>query len=131
MAGTTAAPVPAPSPPVTVTTPAPTARRTVHARFVIKWRWDGHGTVIRAIRVRGLPRRARLAVSCQGRRCPRIRAHATGPKRIASLLKRLVGRRFAPGDVMLITVAAPGLRRERIQLHIRRGRVPLARLLKS
>ena len=32
---------------------------------------------------------------------------------------------------MLITVTAPGLKRERIQLHIRRRRVPLARLLRN
>jgi hypothetical protein len=33
--------------------------------------------------------------------------------------------------VMSITVTAPGLERERIQLHIRRARVPLARLLQN
>jgi hypothetical protein len=131
IAGTTPAPPPTPAPPVTVTTPAPKAPGAVRARFVIKWHWDGRGTVIRAIRVRGLPRRPRLAVSCAGHGCPRIRAHATGAKRIASLLKRLVGRRFAPGDVMLMTVTAPALKPERISLHIRRARVPLARLLTS
>lgn len=131
IAGTMPIPPPTPAPPVTVTTPAPKAPGAVRARFVIKWHWDGHSTVIRAIRVRGLPRRPRLAVSCAGHGCPRIRAHATGARRIRSLLKRLVGERFAPGDVMLITVSAPGLERERISLHIRRARVPLARLLKN
>jgi len=45
------------------------------------------------------------------------------------VLKKLAGSRFVPGDVMLITVRSPGLRRERIQVHIRRRKVPLARLV--
>jgi hypothetical protein len=120
-----------PSPPVTVTTPVPTAPGAIHARFVINWRWDGHGTVLRSIHVRGLPHGAHVSLGCTGPHCPRIRASATGSRRIARLLKNLAGRRFTPGDVMGITVTAPGRRRERIQLHIRRQRVPLARLLKG
>ncbi len=108
-----------------------TAAGAVHARFVIRWRWDGRGTVLRSIRVRDLPHLARVSVSCRGPQCPPVRASATGPTRVAHLLEKLAGRRFAPGDVMSITVMAPRLRRERIQLHIRRARVPLARLLKG
>jgi hypothetical protein len=130
MVGGVAPPV-IPAPPVTVTTPVPTAPGAVHARFVIKWRWDGQGTVLRSIDVRGLPPHPRLSVSCHGAHCPRIRATARGRGRIGTLLKRLAGRRFAPGDVMLITVSARGRRRERIQVRIRRQRVPLARLLKG
>jgi hypothetical protein len=118
-----------PAPPVILTTPTPKGPRTIRARFVIKWRWDGLGTVLRSIRVRGLPPRPRLAVSCAGPDCPRIRGHETGRRRIVALLARLAGQRFAPGDVVRITVTAPGLRAERIQLRIRRQRVPLARLL--
>ena len=93
-----------PSPPVTVTTPVPQAPGAIHARFVINWGWDGHGIVLRTIHVRGLPHGARVSVSCAGPQCPHIRASATGPRRIVRLLTALRGRRFAPGDLMGITV---------------------------
>jgi hypothetical protein len=112
------------------TTPAPSGRRTLHARFTISWRWSGATTVLRSIRVAKLPRNAHVAVRCAGRRCPRIRAGASGPRRVATLLHRLGGRRFRAGQRLLITVTAPRRRAERIELQIRDGRLPRARLLK-
>ena len=120
-----------PAPLVIVTTPVPRTPGTIHARFVIRWGWDGRRIVLRSIRARGLPRRAHVALGCTGPACPHIMGRAAGRGYIVALLRRLVGRRFAPGDVMSITVRAPGLRREPIQLRIRRQRVPLARLLKG
>ncbi|MGH2891948.1 MAG: hypothetical protein ACRDPM_01585 [Solirubrobacteraceae bacterium] len=112
-----------------VTTPAPSARRTPHARFVISWRWHGATTVLRSIRVQHLTRRARVAVRCVGRHCPRIRAHATGPRKVRALLRRLAGRHLQAGQSLLLTVTAPHLRPERIRLQMRDGHVPLAKLL--
>ena len=76
------------------TTPNPSGRRAIHARFTISWRWNGATTTLRSIRVQHLPRAARLTVRCTGRHCPRLRASATGPRRVATLLRRLAGRRL-------------------------------------
>jgi hypothetical protein len=111
------------------TTPAPSGRRTPHARFVISWRWRGATTVLRSIRVQHLARTARVTVRCAGRHCPRIRAHATGPRKVRALLRHLAGRRLKAGQSLLITVTAPHHEAERIQLQIRNGRAPLAKLL--
>lgn len=112
------------------TTPNPTGRHALHARFVITWHWRGATTVLRSIRVTHLARRARVAVRCTGLRCPRLRAHATGPRKVAALLKRLAARRLHAGQSLLITVTAPHHRAERIRLDIRNGRKPRARLLR-
>jgi hypothetical protein len=111
------------------TTPAPSGRGTPHARFVISWRWHGATTVLRSIRVAHLPRRARVAVRCAGRHCPRLRAHATGARKVRAMLRHLAGRHLSAGQSLLITVTAPHLRAERIRLQMRNGRVPRATLL--
>ena len=111
------------------TTPNPSGRRATHARFTISWRWNGATTVLRSIRVTHLPRNAHVAVRCAGRHCPRVGAGATGPRRVATLLHRLGGRRFRAGQRLLITVTEPRHRAERIALGIRNGRIPSARLL--
>jgi hypothetical protein len=129
MIGGVAPPTTTPAPTVTVTTPVPSAPGAVHAQFVIAWRWDGHETVLRSIHVHRLPPAPLLSVSCRGPACPRVHTTASGRRHVVSVLQKLAGSRFVPGDVMLITVRSPGLRRERIQVHIRRRKVPLARLV--
>lgn len=89
------------------TTPAPSGRRSLHARFVISWRWDGASTLLRSIRVTRLLRSARVAVHCAGKHCPRLRASAKGPRTVATMLRKLGGRRFRAGQSLLITVTAP------------------------
>ena len=37
------------------TTPNPSGRRAIHARFTISWRWNGATTTLRSIRVQHLP----------------------------------------------------------------------------
>jgi hypothetical protein len=111
------------------TTPAPSGRRTPHARFVISWRWRGATTVLRSIRVEHLARSARVALRCAGRHCPRLRAGARGPRRVRKMLHKLAGRRLRSGQSLLITVTVSHQRPERIRLQIRNGQVPLARLL--
>ncbi len=112
------------------TTPNPTGRGALHARFVISWSWNGSTTLLRRIRVSHLPRNARVSVRCAGMHCPRLRASAIGPRRVATLLTRLAGRRLRAGQSLLITVAARRHRPERIEVRIRSGRMPLARLVK-
>ena len=112
------------------TTPAPTGRRALHARFVISWHWKGAQTVLRSIRVTHLLRGARVAVACAGTRCPRVNAAARGARKVATLLRRLQGRRLRAGQTLLIGVTARGHAAERIAIKIRKGRKPSARLVR-
>ena len=58
--------------------------------------------------------------------CPRpVKLTAKGPKRIHALLKKLIGRRYRTGDVLLVSFTAKGLHRERARITIRSGRKPL------
>ncbi|HEY6523775.1 MAG TPA: hypothetical protein VIY10_08420, partial [Solirubrobacteraceae bacterium] len=111
------------------TTPNPKGRRALHARFVISWRWSGATTVLRSLRVTHLLRGARVAVRCSGKHCPRIRAAATGARKVTTTLRRLDGRRLRAGQTLLITVTARHHAAERIAVEIRNGRKPSARLL--
>ncbi len=111
------------------TTPAPSGRRALHARFVISWRWAGATTLLRSIRVTHLPRSARVAVHCAGKRCPRLRASAKGPHKVATMLRKLGGRRLRAGQALFITVTAPRHTPERIAVRIRNGVKPSARLV--
>lgn len=126
------APPPGPAPPtqVTQTTPVPRSPKAIHASFKVGWRYNRRGTVVRYIKlVGGLPRHGRVTIRCAGPRCPRIHATAIGHRAVVKMLSKLGGRRFVPGDHVLITVTAPGHRAERIELQIRRRRRPLGRLL--
>ncbi len=112
------------------TTPNPRGRRAQHARFVVSWRWSGATTLLRSIRVAHLLRSARVAISCSGKHCPRVRASAKGPRKVSELLRALAGRRLRAGQTLLITVTAPRHAAERIAVSIRNGREPSARLLR-
>jgi hypothetical protein len=111
------------------TTPVPAGRRLVHARFVVSWRWSAQRTVLRSLTVSKLPRHARISVACSGRRCPKLRVHAVSARHVSRLVRALAHLRLHPGDRLRITVRAPRHRPERIELLIRRGREPRARLL--
>jgi hypothetical protein len=127
-------PSPSPAPPtqITQTTPVPKQPGAIHALFRVKWHYNRRGTVVRYLRlVSGLPAHGRVTVRCTGPHSPRVHATAAGHKGVAKMLAKLAGRRFDPGDRVLITVTARGHRAERIELKIRRGRKPLGRLLSS
>ncbi|HWF25913.1 MAG TPA: hypothetical protein VG275_10720 [Solirubrobacteraceae bacterium] len=102
--------------------------RSVRARFVLGWTWNHRRTRLHRVLVTGVPRDGRMAVRCRGRGCPEsaVSARYHG---IGGLLRSLEGQVFRAGDVVTITVAAPGRRAERIALRIRDGREPAARLL--
>jgi hypothetical protein len=110
-------------------TPSGGERGVIRAEFVISWRWRGRHTRLRTIAVRRLPPNARLAVRCVGAGCPRLRVRSEPARHAGTLLNGLAGRLLTEGDRLGLTVTAPHRRAERIQLQIRDGRAPLARLL--
>ncbi len=108
----------------------PSPAKGVRAQFVMRWHWIGARTTLRSIAVHKLPRRAQVRVSCAGRGCPRLRVKSATGSRVRRLLAGLRGRTFRAGDRLRLTVSAPRLRREQIQLTIRNNRIPQARLLR-
>jgi hypothetical protein len=116
---------------ITTSNPLVTPRpaKGVRAQFVMQWGWTGARTTLRSIAVRKLPRRAVVHVSCAGLGCPKLRIRSASGRRVKRLLSDLAGRRFRAGDKLHFTVTAPHLKSERIQVTIRKNRIPQARLL--
>jgi hypothetical protein len=109
-------------------TPVP-RRGAVRARFSIGWRWAGSRTRLESIHTRHLPRDAHVSVRCLGAGCPRLRVGRVSARHTRRILRELRGARFEAGDQLLITVTAPGRKAERIEVVIRDGNIPHARLL--
>lgn len=111
-----------------VLTPKPRNRHVVQTRFRIRWHWHGTRTQVLRIAVAHLPRSAHVAVRCAGRSCPRLHVRSVSAARIGWLLSALRGLRLHAGDRLLLTVSAPRRGTERIELKIRNGRKPAARV---
>lgn len=112
------------------TTPVPRSHHSVRAELVISWRWFGTTTQLRSIAVHNLPRNGSVSISCRGRGCPRLRVLRAKRSQLGRLLRDLGGRHFRAGDRVRITLSAPLRRPERVELQIRDGRQPQARLLR-
>jgi hypothetical protein len=110
-------------------TPRP-RRGTVAARFVISWTWNGARTTLRSITASSLPRTGHITIGCLGRHCPTLKIRNASARHAGPLLRGLARRRLAAGDRLEITVTAPRRRAEHIELDIRNGQEPRARLLK-
>ena len=111
------------------TTPLPRNPNQVRGRFTIAWRWFGRRTVLEAITAHNPPGSARVAASCQGRGCPGFTVRSVRTTGIARLLRALTHRTFHAGDRLFLTVTATHRLPERIEVVIRNGRLPLARLI--
>ncbi len=101
----------------------------LRTRFAISWRWGRTSTELRTLAPSGLPRSGAVAVSCAGKHCPSLPSGSVRASSVGTLLRRLRGVQFHPGDTLLITVTAPHRPAERIQLTIRVGARPQARLV--
>jgi hypothetical protein len=107
----------------------PRSAHGLRTRFAISWRWARASTELRTLSASRLPRSGKVAVSCTGKRCPSLPSGSVPASGVASLLRRLRGVRFHPGDALTIAVAAPHHSTERIRVRIRSGASPQARLL--
>lgn len=114
-----------------VTTPRPRRRGEVDARLSVGWRFDGARTHIDSVRTRALPRRGTVTVACRGRRCPRLRVQSVPVARVGGLWTELKHATLHAGDRLMLTIRAPHRHPEPIEFHIRSGRTPTARLLRS
>jgi PKD domain len=108
----------------------PRPKKGVKAQIVLGWHWLNAWTVVRSITIRRLPKQGRVAVVCLGPKCPRLKMKSATAKNVGKLLKSLTGQRFHAGDRLRVTVTAPRMTTERIQLTIRYNRKPTAKLLK-
>lgn len=126
----TAPPPPAPTivyVPVVVYVPAPRGPHRVKVRLVMSWTWNGPKTRLFAVSAKRLPRRAAIVVSCRGRGCP-ARAHVASAH-VKHLLRSLAGQTYRAGDRVFITIRARREVPERVEVVIRYGREPRAKLL--
>lgn len=132
-------PCPATPPPTTTTTttpskpdpvvyvPSPTKFPRLRVRVIMHWTWDYAITRLHDISVPRMPRDATFWIRCKGRGC-RGEEHADR-RRLRRLFRKLDGHRYRAGDRILITITEHRHKAERVQIEIRDGRGPAARLL--
>ncbi len=131
-----AAPAPPPPPststvPVTTPIPRPTVRHALKVRLVLSWTWRRGTTWLHRATIGTFPGRTRLTIHCRGAGCGRHRtASARGHRSVRRLLRSLAGRRYRTGDVLAISLTAPGYVSERADVTIRGGREPRVRALR-
>jgi hypothetical protein len=130
-------PPPPPPPPVVtapVTVPLPTPARgtrrhpRVRVTIRISWTYNRARTRIHRVQMSRVPRGARITVRCTGRGCP-VKQRTARARHLRGLERRLAGSLYRAGDLILITIAAPGHVSERALVKIRNGRLPVAALL--
>lgn len=143
------APVP-PTPPTTSTTvqtvttvvttpvatplPQPPRRpRVLRIRLAVKWTWNRATTRVNRTQIGSFPGRTRITLKwCRGRHCAHHHTvSARGPGGLRRLLHGLVGHRYRAGDVLYLTLHAPGYRDEKAKITIRWSRKPAIQLLRS
>jgi hypothetical protein len=93
----------------------------------MSWTWNGDRTRLYRVVPGRLPRHAAIAVSCRGRGCPRGANVAS--VHVKRLLRSLAGHSYRAGDRIYITIRVPHEVSERVELQIRDGREPRAKLL--
>jgi hypothetical protein len=116
--------------PVSTPLPVPQGRHALRVKLSLSWTWRYAVTRLDKATAGSMPGRTRLALRCTGRGCPRHSTiSATGVRHVRRLLRSLRHRRYRSGDVLRITLTAPGYTAERAQVRFRNGRVPLAGLV--
>ncbi len=103
-------------------------RRLLRVRLRLKWAWNRGQTELVWLKLGHHPRSMSVNIICKGNDCPLSALSATDRK-LPRLLVSLDGRVYRAGDRVLITLTARGYGRERVQVVIRNGRIPKARLV--
>jgi hypothetical protein len=94
-----------------------------------RWAVGRHGTRVRSLSFRWLPRGTSIALRCRGHGCPVARAATTTRRAGAYRVTRLLGRRhrLRPGAVLTVTVRAPRRLTRTFRWTIRARRAPRLR----
>jgi hypothetical protein len=124
---TTTTPPPSSKPDPVVLVPTATKLPRLRVRIVMHWTWDYAVTRLHRIAVPRMPRHATFSIKCTGHGC-RGRERV-GTRKLGRLFRKLDGHEYHAGDRILITITERGHKAERIEVEIRNGRGPRARLL--
>jgi len=126
-------PVPVSTPvqsvPVVVAVPKPHGRRHVKVRIRLSWTWNHRHTRLHWIRFGHMPKRATISVRCVGRGCSGPLAMSARAGTVNGLVRVLDGQRYRAGDRVFITISVRGRAPERVEVLIRNGAIPRARLI--
>jgi hypothetical protein len=105
---------------------------TVATRLTVGFDGASPAVAVHSVSARRLPRNGRVSLEClasAGAQCPRLTRRAAAVARVGRLWTALKALRFASGDRLRITIAAPGRPSERIQYRIKQNGLPAQRLL--
>lgn len=110
----------------TTFTPRRGVSRSVRVKLTIRWRWRKGVTHALSAKVGKLPDGATLTLSCHGSGCERQTKHvrASGAKGIRRRLRELPHWRYRSGQVLRITIAAPGYKAQRISVKFKYEHLP-------
>jgi hypothetical protein len=110
--------------------PRSSRRHSLRVKLYLSWTWRYGTTRLDSVRMGSFPRRTHVIFQCTGRGCQRrAKAAATGPRGVRRLLRTMAGRRYRVGEVLTISLTAPGYRPEQAAVTFRYGRRPKAKLL--
>jgi hypothetical protein len=113
-----------PDDPGTPTAGAGAALPLVAGKLTSKWRLSGPGTSVSRLALSGLPRTARISVTCKGKTCPFSSKQLKPTAGKADLAKLFARRKLAAGTVIGIKINAPGTRGKAIAFTVRRRKLP-------
>lgn len=96
----------------------------IAALLVKKWKFQSGTTVFRKLMLKGLPAGAKVAATCAGKGCPFKRKSPKVAAGSASLTPLLANHPLNAGTLLELTISAPGMTGETIDLRIRAGKAP-------
>jgi hypothetical protein len=114
-----------------VTSPRPIRPFEVAARLTMGWMFTGPRTRLDSAHATDLPATGTITVACSGPRCPRLALRTVSAAHVGRMWSELKHATLHAGDRLELTIRASRRRPEPIQFHIRSGRPPTARLLRS
>lgn len=116
---------PATSPPTVIRSTG--GRHHLRARILLTWHWRRSDTRLTGLAIIRPPARGRLTLTCRGPRCPARRLASASHRSLQATVDAYRGLLFHAGDVVGLTLRAPGSVPKRATLQIRASREPAIR----
>jgi hypothetical protein len=124
-------PAPTPTPTLTPTPnaspppgPAEGETRVLFYRVTNLWELRSPATLVRRLRVRGLPGGTVVTVRCRGGGCPFANRRHRARRGQVNLQRPFRGRRLAPGATLRLVLDMPGFGRYQVRFRARAGALP-------